>query len=181
MKPPEPPKPLTDRERGNSCFVKGEYEEALKFYGAALVSGEMIDLDDIDGGEEESTSMNDNATPYTSSVTISEVVEKDAKAILHCNRAACYLKLAQGHWGLKQGELSWEDAGEGIRGNEEVKKEGMAYLGLAESEGRAATRFDGEYVKGYFRTGQALALQGKLKDALKVAKEGIKVAEDGDR
>jgi tetratricopeptide (TPR) repeat protein len=181
MKPPEPPKPLTDRERGNACFVKGEYEEALKFYGLALVSGEMIDLDDIDGGDEGATSTNDNATPYSSNVTISEVVEKDAKAILHCNRAACYLKLAQGLWGLKQGELSWEDVEEDIRKDESVKKEGMAYFALAESEGRAAISFDGEYVKGYFRTGQALALQGKLKHALKVAKEGIKVSKDGDR
>jgi len=155
MKPPEAPKPLNDRERGNQCFVKGNYGEALKFYGKALVSGEKIDLDDIDGGEEDAVSQNDNVNPYSSSVTISEVVEKDAKAILHCNRAACYLKLVQGLWMLKQGELTWEDVEEeDLRNDNGKKDDGLATLRLAESEGRASIRFDGEYVKGYFRTGQ---------------------------
>ena len=71
---------LTNRERGNKCFVDQRYEEALHFYGAALASGEKIDLDEIDGGEECTEEQpNESATPFSSNVQISEVVEQDAK------------------------------------------------------------------------------------------------------
>ena len=67
----------------------------MEHYGAALAAGEKVDLDDVDGGEDAS---------YDGSLKIVEVVEKDAKSILHANRAACYLKMAQKVWGLEAGQ-----------------------------------------------------------------------------
>ncbi|GMH94558.1 hypothetical protein TrST_g12625 [Triparma strigata] len=181
-KPKAPKKPrseMTQREIGNDSFIEGDYEEALKYYGAALSSGETIDLDDLDGGDESETSSNTNATPYSSNVQIVEVVESDARAILHCNRAACYLKIVQKMWGMKVGDICWSDVDGGVcKVTEKEKAEGLNMLTLAEAEGRASINFYKTFVKGYFRTGQALALQDKLKEALDVAKLGISTSPD---
>ena len=95
------PDNLTQREIGNQLFVNGEYEEALKRYGVALASGEKMELDDVDGGEDEDE--NNDASSINSPLEIHEIIETDARAVLHCNRAACYLKLVQKVWNLPQG------------------------------------------------------------------------------
>lgn len=85
--------------------------------------------------------------------------------------------MVQKLWKLERGELSLEDAEtKGSLQDESAKQEGLTLLQLCESEGKASIAFDKTFVKGYFRTGQALALQGKLKEALQVAKDGIHFA-----
>ena len=74
--------------------------------------------------------------------------------------------MVQKLWKLERGELSLEDAEtKGSLQDESAKQEGLTLLQLCESEGKASIAFDKTFVKGYFRTGQALALQGKLKEA----------------
>ncbi|GMI17034.1 hypothetical protein TrLO_g15313 [Triparma laevis f. longispina] len=175
--PKKPRSSMTQREIGNDCFIEGDYEEALKYYGAALSSGETIDLDDLDGRDDDKS--RGGTIPYSSNVQIVEVVESDARAILHCNRSACYLKIVQKTWGMKVGDICWSDVDGGVcKVTEKEKAEGRNLLTLAEAEGRASINFDKTFAKGYFRTGQALALQDKLKEALAIAKLGITTSPD---
>lgn len=130
--PKKPRSSMTQREIGNDCFIEGDYEEALKYYGAALSSGETIDLDDLDGGDDDKS--RGGTTPYSSNVQIVEVVESDARAILHCNRSACYLKIVQKMWGMKVGDICWSDVDGGVcKVTEKEKAEGRNLLTLAEA------------------------------------------------
>jgi len=150
--PPPLPPPLTDsidaeaevefanlsqREIGNKFFVEGAYEQALVHYGAALAAGEKMDLDDVDGGDDDSV--------YTEGLQITEIVQADARAVLHTNRAACYLKLLQRLLSLPQGSLGvsvWS-----LPDGEEFTPEAGNLVGMCEAEGERgeARRFCGYY------------------------------------
>jgi hypothetical protein len=146
--PPAPPQ--TPREIGNSLFASGDYAGAIAQYGVALAAGSAADLDD---------ELDDPLPP----------LPPDERAVLHANRAACYLKIVQTEWNLPSNPLTCTP------GN----AEGAAALQMAEAEARAAVSFNASYAKGYYRLAQAVALKGDLKEAMATAKSGISKCKGG--
>ena len=150
--PPPPPaaKELSEKEKGNELFAKGDYLGAIGKYGIALAASSAADLDD------------DLDDPLPE-------MEPEDRAVLHANRAACYLKLVQAEWKMEVGAVTCEGGGE-------VGKE---WLRLAEEEAKAAVQFNEKYAKGWYRRAQCVALRGDIMGGVRVAKEGIKECKGG--